>query len=243
MGAAAAAGGFIIVLFIAILGLIIFLGLWRYRKRYMQRDKGQSAMTLGIINAFMVITIIPIVMLVFSLIIINIEDYWQQKARAESDQKKYHMIDNSLTFGELVIPKGSWINHRIPQKYALHEFTDIRRSLSKARFSEPVFIKDIPIAAFEFTHNGIIVELAKAYHYQDQDGEHSCQQGWVMMLDYPEGIHRNQQYEDVGFDWFQPSQWNINHCFETSNGVMVVAINQYGLYVLKNTPIILEEPE
>lgn len=80
----------------------------------MQRDKGQSAMTLGIINAFMVIMIIPIVMLIFSLIIINIEDYWQKKARAESDQKKYHMIDSSLTFGELVIPEGSWINHRIP---------------------------------------------------------------------------------------------------------------------------------
>lgn len=60
MGASAAAGGFIIIILIAVIGFLFFLGLWIYRRRYLRGSRAISKLKLFGINLSMVITAFPV---------------------------------------------------------------------------------------------------------------------------------------------------------------------------------------
>jgi len=109
MGAAVVAGGFIIIILVALIGLMIFIGLWIYRRRYL-RNSPKSKMSLLLLNTSMVITITPGVMLIWSLIWVKIDNIFIEKSRLEAKKRRYIQLESPLSFGEIIIPQDSWVN-------------------------------------------------------------------------------------------------------------------------------------
>lgn len=232
MGASAAAGGFIIVIFIAILGFLLFLGLWIYRRRYLRGSREISKVKLFGINLSMVITVFPAVMLLWTIFVTEITDLIAEKRALEELKERYFQVEEDLSFGEIVIPAQSWINLDSPTDYPLESLKDIRQGIDSVRFSTPQAIHHLPTSAFEFNYQGIALELAEAYQYE-KDGEiYHCEKGWVLMLNYPEGIDWHTRYREESDQWFNPSTWKIDNCFKMTNGVAVFGVGEYGLYLL-----------
>lgn len=237
MGAAATGVGFIFVIFFALIGFILFIGFWRYRRHYLYRLKKQSAITLFFLNIMMIMTISPMVMLLFSIVTIQIEGYFTEKSRLETDKNRFIQLSSALPFGEIIIPKHSWINTDGATNYPAKDFTDIRQGLYRARFSEPIEIASLPAAAFEATYRGILIELAESYTYEIGTKEETCAKGWIARLLYPEKTDREAFYQDQTGSWFTPSKWQIDRCFQTTGGIAVIAINpEFGVFVLDSTP-------
>lgn len=240
MGAAAVAGGFVIILFIALIGFILFIGLWVFRRWYLRRHHASKGI-LFIVNCAMVITISPAAMMISAFVSIKIDDYSTEKQRMEQMAIRYQQLKEPLSFGEMMIPRDSWINLDIPMQLPLEDLEDIRQGISSMRFSETIYINEIPVAAIDIGSRGILLEMAKDTDYQISGETKRCPQGWVLRLLYPEGYQIKMQYQDLSGSWFTPSLWEIDRCFQTTGAVAVLAINQQGVYVLKSTPISKDE--
>ncbi len=236
MGAAVAAGGFIIILLIALIGLMIFIGLWFYRRRYL-RNPARSKMSLLFLNSLMVIMIAPATMLIFGSILIKIDNIALEKSRLEAIKKRYIQLETPLLFGEITIPKDSWVNLETPIELPIEELIDIRQGITKVRFSKTVEIAGIPAAAMEIVNDKLYLEIAEDVYYQSLGATQYCSQGWILRVEPTNSHIMKSRYEDQTGSWFTPSLWNADDCYQSSAAIIVLALNdQYGIYALDHTP-------
>lgn len=237
MGAAAVAGGFIIIILVALIGLMIFIGLWIYRRRYL-RNSPKSKMTLLLLNTSMVITITPGVMLIWSLIWVKIDNIFIEKSRLEAEKRRYIQLESPLSFGEIIIPQDSWVNLDTPLKLPIEELTDIRQGITKVRFSTTMDIIGFSAAAMEIVNEKLYLEMAEDMNYQVSGETRSCPQGWILKITPSENSRMTSRYEDQTGSWFTPSQWSADSCYQTTAAIIVLAVNdEYGVYALDHTPL------
>lgn len=237
MGAAAVAGGFIIILLIALIGFIIFIGLWSYRRRYL-RSASRSKITLLFLNSLMVLMIAPAAMLMLSSILIKIDNIFIEKSRIEATKMRYISLKSPLSFGEIIIPKGSWVNLDTPLELPITELADIRQGVATIRFSKTIDIAGYSVAAMEIVNDKLYLEMAKDMTYQVLGETKYCPQGWILKITPPDSNRMASRYEDQIGSWFTPSLWNADHCYQTAAAIIVLAVNdEYGVYTLGHTPL------
>lgn len=236
MGAAVAAAGFIVILLISLVGLMIFIGLWFYRRRYLKNSPNSKIVQL-FLNSLMVIMIAPTMMLIFSSILIKIDNIALEKSRLEAIKKRYIQLETSLLFGEITIPKNSWVNLNTPIEFPIEELADIRQGITKVRFSKTVEIAGVPAAAIEIVNDKLYLEIAEDTHYQSFGKTQSCSQGWILKVEPTNSHIMKSRYEDLTGSWFTPSLWNADVCYQSTAAIIVLALNdQYGIYALDHTP-------
>lgn len=233
VGASAALGGvyaliyLMVLLAIVIALLLIIVGLWRYRKA----KQGKPLKRLSFTKKLVVIglSLYPI-----WIGIMAIEVWYSRfrvdKARVAETVRRYTVLTESTRFGELEIKAGSLINRGDPHRFTDLVHRDSLLDLKAVRFVEPTLIAGVQTYAMSVEGSSLTLELAEAHRLETVDFSGLCPEGYVLMLPFPNGWIEDELRLQPPYTWFIPSQWNSTACFESSTGVMVLDVNEHGIY-------------
>lgn len=188
------------------------------------------------------ILIIPIIFVSYLLY-----DYYEERRVLEERNSKaqalhYIQLEAPMEYGEITIPKGSWLNRGGDYHYRMADLKDVRQGLMSIHFSEEVMIAGIP--AIAINTNPFAIELAKDYEYLKEGIYTTCDAGRVLRFNMSKKdravffneISGNIIYQDF-YGWFTPSQWDmsIGNCHDVTNGIGVLKRCSYGLMLARDS--------
>lgn len=211
LGYGAGAAGFIVTCF-AILILIMVIASW-IGWQHCKSKHTDIHPTLDISVKASLFSVLMIPMFVaFTFVMIFISNFSSNRAQQRYEQQLYLQLDHPFTFGEIVLPKGTWINREFDKDHSLEQMVDIRQGLRAARFSSKMKVAQFEATAFELNGN-LYVELAHDHKVRIEGKIQTCPTGWLIELS-DRGMNLNQYRYDLDFDWFKPSQWKPISCFD-----------------------------
>lgn len=213
LGYGAGIAGFIVI-GLAILMLVIGIAAWIGWKYWKSKHKDiHPALDIGVKTGIVSVLMIPM-FIAFTIAMILISNFLSNKAQQRYEAQLYKQLHDPLTFGEIVLPKGTWINREFDIEHSLEEMIDIRQGLSSARFPLNVKLNQFDVVAFELNGN-LYIELAYDHAVSIAGEMQTCPKGWLIELSNG-GTNLNQYRYRTNFDWFRPSQWQPISCFDGS---------------------------
>lgn len=235
LGLSAAAGGIFAVVYlmglIAVLMAVALLGwgLWRYAKA--KQGKPRKPLSLLAQLCVILLSIYPIW---FGAIYAQAwySGYQTDQRRKAETVRRYTPLETSTAFGELEIKAGDLINRGDP-----HRFKDLPPNplldLETVRFQEPTPIAGVLAYAMSVEGSSLTIELAQEYQLETTERSRLCPVGHILMFPFPNRRIPEQARLQPPYDWFTPSQWEATSCFDSTTGVMVMDVNQHGIYFPK----------
>ena len=220
LGYGAGAAGFLVICF-AILVLLIVIAIWFswnnwYKKQKNPQAKVNTALKIGLSS----VLFFPLfVVVTFGLIVISglSSDYAERQYR----KKIIIQLQEPLTFGEVLLPVGTWINRDFEVDYTVESMTDIRQGLSSARFPHSFKLGQYDALAFQL-HRNLLIELVHDEEVLIENEKQICPAGWLLELGGV-GYPSTEQRYSLNFDWFTPSQWHPLNCFD-GEGIIVLEL-------------------
>ncbi|AOA59615.1 hypothetical protein [Acinetobacter larvae] len=228
LGYGAGAGAFIVILLL-LLDLTVFFalcGYWYTRHKHFSNVRKRTVLVLLALSS-----ILPLLAVSTSLSMLY-QNYRSDQAERKIQAQQIQQLSQDITFGEIVIPQGSWINRDGSVDFPLESLKDDPRlGLQSVRFKQAIKIAGIQSRAFA-VHHDLVLELAEDVQLNIAGQQSYCPKGWLLQLARPTDLAGDVHYQS-NFAWFQPSQWQIELCFDAGqNGVMVLARDQQGVFVL-----------
>lgn len=237
LGITAAAGGIFAIVYLMALGAIVIAvalslwGLWRYIKA--KQGKPRPALSLPVRLLVIVVAIYPIW---FGLMYAQIwySGYQTDQARKAENVRRYGPLEQATRFGEMELAAGTLINRGDPWRFKELPQQDPLLDLEAVRFQEPTLVAGVLAYAMSVEGSSLTVELAQEYQLDTPELSRHCPVGYVLMYTFPNRRISSEQRLEPPYTWFTPSQWEPTSCFESTNGVMVMDMNQHGIYFPKD---------
>ncbi|NLY65030.1 MAG: hypothetical protein GX070_08785 [Alcaligenaceae bacterium] len=233
LGISGAVGGiFAIVYLITLLAIIIastllLWGLWRYIKarQGLPRKPLHPALRILVI----ILSLYPVLVAMMYLQIWYSNYKTEENYKAET-RRRYTELKADTRFGEIVIPAGSLINRGDPARFTHLPYSDPLLELETIRFQKATPVAGVLAHALSVEGASLTIELAKKYQLETSEGSELCPAGYILQFPFPERQISDEQRIEPPYTWFRPSDWQADACFESVTGVMVMHVNQDGIY-------------
>lgn len=233
IGITGAVGGiFAIVYLITLLAIIIasvllLWGLWRLMKARQGLPRKPLHPALRILVIILGIYPVCIVMMYLQIWYGN---YKQEQAYKAETLRRYTELKADTRFGEIVVPAGSLINRGDPERFSHLPYNDPLLALESIRFQMATPIAGVLAHALSVEGASLTIELAEKYQLDTPEGPELCPTGHILQFPFPVRHISDEQRTEPPYTWFRPSDWQANTCFESVSGVMVMHVNQDGIY-------------
>lgn len=245
-GSTAAVGGIFLAVYlmtlVAIIITVVLLawGVWRYTKA--KQGKPRKPLSCSVRILVICLSLYPIW---FGLTAIGTwySGYQTDRARATETVRRNTPLNKSTHFGELEIKAGSLINRGDPHRFTDLPDQDPLLDLEAVRFLEPTPIAGVLAYAMSVEGTSLTIELAEEYQIEAAELALHCPVGYILMFPFPTSWITDEQRIQPPYDWFTPSKWKATACFDSTNGVMVMDVNEHGIYLPKNGKPYIPQPQ
>lgn len=236
LGITAAAGGIFLAYYMMMLLAIILGGglliwwLWRYICAKQGKPCKPLATWARVVTAL--ISIYPIWFGVGTLSIWY-SGYQTDKARVAENVRRYGPLEQTTQFGEMQLVAGTLINRGDPWRFKERPQQDPLLDLEAVRFIEPTPVAGVLAYAMSVEGSSLTLELAQEYQLDTPELSRHCPVGYILMYPFPDRRILEKKRLEPPYVWFTPSQWQPTSCFDSTTGVMVMDMNQHGIYFPK----------
>lgn len=233
LGITAAAGGIFLIYYMMLMMAIILgggllaWGLWRYICA--KRGKPRKPLSTWAYTGVVLLSIYPIF---FGLMTLSIwySGYQTEQARIAENIRRYGPLKETTQFGEMQLVAGTLINRGDPWRFKELPQQDPLLDLEAVRFIEPTPVAGVLAYAMSVEGSSLTIELAQEYQLNTLEDSRLCRVGDILMYTFPDRrIHEKKRLEPP-YTWFTPSKWQPTSCFDSTTGVMVMDMNQHGIY-------------
>ncbi|TGV05465.1 hypothetical protein E4695_16210 [Alcaligenaceae bacterium 429] len=237
LGITAAAGGIFAIAYVMALTAIILAitlslwGLWRYTKA----KQGEPRPPLSLPTR-LIVTLIAIYPIWFGITYAQIwySNYQLEQSRLAENLRRFGPLEQTTQFGEMQLVAGTLINRGDPWRFKELPQQDPLLDLEAVRFQEPTAVAGVLAYAMSIEGSSLTIELAQEYQLDTPELSRHCPVGYVLMFPFPDRRIRAKQRLEPPYTWFTPSQWEPTSCFQSTNGVMVMDMDQHGIYFPKD---------
>lgn len=236
LGITAAAGGIFLAYYMMMLLAIILGGglliwwLWRYICAKQGKPRKPLATWARVVTAL--ISIYPIWFGVGTLSLWY-SGYQIDKARVAENVRRYGPLKQTTQFGEMQLVAGTLINRGDPWRFKERPQQDPLLDLKAVRFIEPTPVAGVLAYAMSVEGSSLTIELAQEYQLDTAELSRHCPVGYILMYTFPDRRILEEKRLEPPYTWFTPSQWEPTSCFDSTTGVMVMDMNQHGIYFPK----------
>lgn len=233
MGITGAVGGIFALVYlltflaIFIAGTLLLWGLWRFMKARQGLPRKPLSPALHI--AVIILSLYP------ALVAMMYLQIWYSNYNAEKNYKaetrrRFTELKADTRFGEIVVPAGSLINRGDPARFTHLPYSDPLLELATIRFQKATPVAGVLAHALSVEGASLTIELAEKYQLDTPEGPELCPTGYILQFPFPERQISDEQRIEPPYTWFRPSDWQADACFESTTGVMVMHVNQDGIY-------------
>lgn len=216
LGYGAGAAG-LLALLLALLLAGILLAWWGWRYAAARCGRPRPPLSWG---GYLLASALAIYPVAFALMLIDIalQDLKSQRAEERWNRRSYLTLEAAKSFGEITLPKGSWVNRQEPRQPGTEDSPITMNGVTAVRFPQPQSVAGVPIIAFEVLPP--VMELAGAHTFTRPTGQTvHCEAGWLVSFSLPPDKPTPQWEEwQAGLPAaaFRPSGWIFRECFSGS---------------------------
>lgn len=156
---AGAAGLLALLLALLLTGILLTWWGWRYASARCGRPRPPLSW-----GGYLLASALAVYPVACALMLIGmaIQDIKSQRAEERWNQRSYLTLDEAKPFGEITLPKGSWVNRQEPRLPGTEDSPITMDGVTAVRFPQPQSVAGVPIIAFEVLPP--VMELAKRAH-------------------------------------------------------------------------------
>lgn len=212
---AGVAGLLALLLALLLAGILIAWWCWRYVAARCGRPR--PPLSWGGYLLASALAVYPVACML-ALIGTLIQDIKSQRAEDRWNQRSYLTLDEARPFGEIALPKGSWVNRQDPRLPGSENSPVTMNGVTAVRFPQPQNVAGVPIVAFEVLPP--VMELASAHTFTRPSGQTvRCEAGWLVTFFLPPdrpAVQWEEWQAGLPAAAFRPSGWTFRECFSGS---------------------------
>ncbi|MGG1979979.1 hypothetical protein ABFY53_01380 [Serratia nematodiphila] len=173
----------LLALLLALLLAGILLAWWGWRYAAARCGRPRPPLSWG---GYLLASALAIYPVAFALMLIDIaiQDLKSQRAEERWNRRSYLTLEAAKPFGEITLPKGSWVNRQEPRQPGTEDSPITMNGVTAVRFPQPQSVAGVPIIAFEVLPP--VMELADAHTFTRPTGQMAhCEAGWLVSFSLP----------------------------------------------------------
>ncbi|MGE0969650.1 hypothetical protein ACQFN5_06715 [Klebsiella sp. WOUb02] len=147
LGYGAGATG-LLALLLALLLAGILLTWWSWRYAAARCGRPRPPLSWGGYLLVSALAVYPVAC-VLMLICIAIQNIKSQRAEEHWNRRSYLTLNEAKPFGEITLPKGSWVNRQEPRQPGTEDSPITMNGVTAVRFPQPHGVAGVRIIAFE----------------------------------------------------------------------------------------------